>query len=225
MLDVLALCAALFAPHSSGEDPSGRALHIPTQDGFNIAYEACITTVKQAQQSQVDPFTMVALTYRETGMSAVTSRKIRRSRTYKRIRQLYGCNHNERYIRGSCSVYVLTPTHFRSLLNQTIDENQQEMYRHEDYRKALCRFFSGRRTCYGKHIRSARIVENMAKRYAMVYNKSRRSFVWGSPYVPKPTMTEEYKRDRLNDIIEQLERRRDRGRQIELHIYQNEGHR
>ena len=151
-------------------------------------------------------------------MLGVTSRKIRKSKIFKRVRRLYGCGDNEKYARGSCSAYTLTPAHFRDLLDQTIEESSRGMYRQEDYRKALCRFFSGRRTCYGKHLRQARIIENMAKRYASVYNRSRPGFKWTSPYTPKPTLQEEYDRDYQREL---QERRRHEHRlipEIELKI-------
>ena len=114
-IKVLSLCAALFAPESSGQAPHGRSLHLKTHEDFDVAYEACIATAKQARKHRVDPFVSIALAYKETRMSLKYSK---RSKAYHDIQHLFGCTeHKEKFIRESCSPFMLTPMYLSDLLN------------------------------------------------------------------------------------------------------------
>ena len=169
-IKVLSLCAAIFAPESSGQDPHGRSLHLKTHEDFDVAYEACIATAKQARKHRVDPFVSIALAYKETRMSLKYSK---RSKAYHDIQHLFGCTeHKEKFIRESCSPFMLTPMYLSDLLN-AFEGN---------YEQALCSFLSsGQRQCSSDSMREARVIKNMAKRFADVYSRTHTNFSWIDP--------------------------------------------
>lgn len=169
-IKVLSLCAALLAPESTGLDPHGRSLHLPLHEDFNISYSACIVTAKQAKKYNVDPFVAVALAYRTTKMSPKLARK---SDIYHQIQHNFGCEqHNDRFIKSSCSPFMLTS------LNLAV---QLGKYQH-DYSSALCSFLSGNKSCSRAALREAKVIENMARRFANVYSRTHVSFVWKDPF-------------------------------------------
>ena len=169
-IKVLSLCAALLAPESTGLDPHGRSLHLPLHEDFNISYEACIVTAKQAKKYNVDPFVAVALAYRTTKMSPKLAK---RSDLYRKIQNDFGCDgHGDMFIKSSCSPFMLTS------LNLAV---QLGKYQH-DYSGALCEFLSGNDGCRREEMREAKIVESMARRFANTYSRTHTSFVWKDPF-------------------------------------------
>ena len=211
-IHILKLCVALLAPESTGLDPHGRALHLPLVEDFNVSHSACIATAKQARRLDVDPFVMAALTYRINKFSPKLAAK---SRIQKSIREQYGCEKNGQFIKSSCSSFMLDPQYFRALLNQTVEDSGRAVDRLPDYRKALCRFLTPwKNSCTRETRKEAKIIENMAFRFANVYGRSRPDFTYYSPFKIGPT-EEEVARD---------ERRRERqlDRQAQLrdpHLY------
>ena len=142
-LKILSLCASLFAP-GPDSDPHGRSLHLKTPEGFTVAHDACITTAKEAIKVGVDPFVALAVVYNTTSMSPKRARK---SRVHRHIRLEWSCPATGRWLRSSCSPFMLTPMHMRTLLNKTIEESPWEEDRTEDYSEMLCRFLSPRGVC------------------------------------------------------------------------------
>lgn len=172
-IKVLSLCAALLAPESTGHDPHGRALHLPLHEDFNISYEACIVTAKQAKRYNIDPFVAVALAYQTTKMSPELARK---SKVYHQIQAEYGCRTSDfRYIKSSCSPFMLTS------LNLAVLISKYQL----DYPTALCSFLSGNGRCTSKGRREAKIIENMSRRFANVYSRTHTSFQWKDPFVQR----------------------------------------
>ena len=92
-LKILSLCASLFAP-GPDSDPHGRSLHLNTPEGFNVAYEACITVVNEALDVRVDPFVALAAVYNTTSMSPKRARK---SRVHRHIRLEWSCSATGRW--------------------------------------------------------------------------------------------------------------------------------
>ena len=159
MIKVLSLCAALLAPESTGLDPHGRALHLKLDADFNTSYDACITTVKQARKYGVDPFISAALMYKETKFSPKLAKK---SRLFRKIRKIYGCGGDSgQFIKSSCSAFMLFAPHMVTFL----EKNYRNRTTGSDYRKSLRQFLQNDR-------RKAKIVENMAKRFADVYTRT-----------------------------------------------------
>lgn len=175
-IKVLSLCAALFAPESSGVDPHGRSLHLQTPVGFDISYDVCLTTVRQAQKYNIDPFVAVALMYQTTKMSPEVAKK---SKVHHKIQHQYGCDdHDGKFIKSSCSPFMLSNIYLAYLLHE---EGQ-------GYKDALCSFLSLNDKCTRKTRRQAKIVENMARRFADVYSRTHTSFIWNNPFLPKPKL-------------------------------------
>ena len=186
MIKTLSLCAALFAP-GPNSDPHGRSMHLKADVEFNKAYTACITTVKQASRYRIDPFVMLAATYRTTKMSLKTAT---RRKAQKRILSLYGCEGTEEYVRGTCSPFIVGSQHFAKLLNETIEQSSRQRFRRPDYRKALCRFLSSNGRCTKRSLKEAKIIENMAGRFVDMYARTHTGFAWRSPFAPKATEEE-----------------------------------
>jgi len=181
MIQVLALCAALLAPESTGLDPYGRSLHLKLNEDFTISHKACIATVKQANKYQIDPFVSAALMYKLTKFSPKLAKK---SPIFRKIREEFGCEGDTgRFIRSSCSAFMLfAPRMEELLIKHMIDKREGS-----DYRKTLREFLGGNR-------KIAKIVENMARRFADVYTRSRPSVVWNNPFKGLRTPEEDYGR-------------------------------
>ena len=194
-LKILSLCASLFAP-GPNTDPHGRSLHLKTPEGFNVAHEACITTTKESLKVGVDPFVALAAVYNTTSMSPKRARK---SRIHRHIRLEWACPATGRWLRSSCSPFMLSPMHMRSLLNKTIEESSWDEDRTEDYSEMLCRFLSPRGVCTSKYRRSARRVERLATRFAAMYRRTHKHFAWHNPFGPKPTQTERWRHRRSKE--------------------------
>ena len=235
-IHILKLCVALLAPESTGLDPHGRALHLPLVEDFTVSHSACIATAKQARRLDVDPFVMAALTYRTNKFSPKLAAK---SKIQKNIRQQYGCEKNGQFIKSSCSSFMLDPQYFRTLLNQTVEESTRSADRLPDYRKALCRFLTPwSNTCTRESRKEAKIIENMAFRFANVYGRSRPDFTYYSPFKIGPTEEEvardERRRERqldrqyrsadpyLNHMLGDLGYRRNRNGRGPLHTQRTE---
>tara|TARA_R100001594_G_scaffold118679_1_gene154015 strand:+ start:109 stop:1059 length:951 start_codon:yes stop_codon:yes gene_type:complete len=170
MIKILSLCAALLAPESTGLDPHGRSLHLKLYEDFNISYDACIATAKQARKYGIDPFVATALMYKETKFSPKLAKK---SKLFRKIRKIHGCEPgSNRFIKSSCSAFMVFAPHLATML----EKNYIDSRIGTNYRKALRDFF-GRS---GK--RKAKIIENVAKRYADVYSRTHTSFAWNSPF-------------------------------------------
>ena len=206
MIKILSLCAALLAPETTGLDPHGRSLHLKLHEDFNTSYEACITTAKQARKYGIDPFVSIALMYKETKFSPKLAKK---SRFFRNIRKNYGCEGDPgRFIKSSCSAFMIFAPHLATML----EKNYIDRRYGANYRKALRDFFGNRRK------KRAKIVENMAKRYADVYSRTHTSFVWNSPfknperiYPEEPQVTQKprnqhYNDPQLNDLMMGLNR-------------------
>ena len=178
MIKVLSLCAALLAPESSGQDPHGRSAHLELDSDFNTSYSACIATLKQARKYKIDPFVSAALMYRTTKFSP----KLAKSSTiFRRISENYGCQSNsEQFIKSSCSPFMLFAPSFVTLL----EKSKRHVSAPENYRTSLRKFLRNDR-------KSARIVENMAKRFADVYSRTHSGFVWRSPFQAEEEFDEE----------------------------------
>ena len=201
-IHILKLCAALLAPESTGLDPHGRALHLPLHEDFNVSYEACIETAKQARRLDVDPFVMLALAYKTTKLSPKLAEK---SPIYKEIRRQYGCEEEGPFIRSSCSSFMLLPQFFRSLAMETVRQSGNKIDRLPDYRKSLCRFLKPWKTkCTSSMRKEAKIIENVSFRFANVYGRTFTSFTWHSPFKVQPTQEERRRED------DRLERQLDR---------------
>jgi len=169
MINALALCAALLAPESTGLDPHGRALHLKLHTDFNTSYEACITTVKQSRKYGIDPFVSTALLYKTTKFSPKLAKK---SRLFRKIRRIYGCEGNSgQFIKSSCSAFMVFAPYFAELLQK----NRLNWQNAPNYRKSLRFFLKNNR-------KQAKIVENMSKRFADVYMRSRTGLTWNSPF-------------------------------------------
>ena len=188
MIKVLAFCAALLAPESSGLDPHGRSLHLKLYTDYNTSYEACITTVRQAHKYGVDPFVLTAVMYDVTGMSPGRATKTRAAR---RTLKAHGCDGQGQFIKSSCSVFMLAPPYFASLLAQTTQQ-QGGGGSFTDYRKALCRFYAGDQKCKKKDRQKAKLIANIARRYVDVYSRTHTSFMWRSPFTQPPNEEEMY---------------------------------
>jgi hypothetical protein len=187
MIKVLAFCAALLAPESTGLDPHGRSLHLKLYTDFNTSYTACITTVKQARKYRVDPFVMVAMMYDTTGMSP---RRTERGAALKQMYRSHGCDGQGQFIKSSCSAFMLGAPYLASLLSETGKRNEMTGQRLVSYREAVCRFYSAGQKCKAKYRKKAKLIENIARRYADVYSRTHTSFVWQSPFTPEPTSEE-----------------------------------
>ena len=205
-LKILSLCASLFSP-GLDSDPHGRSLHLQTPEGFNTAYQACITTARESINHGVDPFVALAAVYYTTRMSPKQARK---SRVHRHIRLEWECPGTGRWLRSSCSPFILSPIHMRTLLNQTVEDSPWEEDRMEDYTGALCRFLSPRGNCTSKYRRKARRVARLATRFAAVYRRTHTYFVWQNPFGPKPTPTERWRKRHRQD--------REREHQYELNL-------
>jgi len=205
-LKILSLCASLFAP-GPDTDPHGRNLHLRTLEGFTVAHTACITTAQEAIKVGVDPFVALAAVYKTTTMSPKRARK---SRVHRHIRLEWNCPATGRWLRSSCSPFMLTPLHMRSLLNQTIQESSWDEDRQEDYPEMLCRLLNPRGVCTSKYRREARRVERLATRFAAMYRRTHDYFVWYNPFRPKPTPSERWRDRRRQD--------REREHQYELDL-------
>ena len=207
MIKVLSLCAALLAPASTGLDPHGRALHLKLDADFNTSYDACITTVKQAGKYGVDPFISAALMYKTTKFSPKLAK---RSKLFRKIRKIYGCEGDSgQFIKSSCSAFMLFAPHMVTFL----EKNYRNRATGSDYRKSLRQFLQNDR-------QKAKIIENMAKRFADVYSRTHPGVVWNNPFANPDRLTEG--RDqvaqnnpplppqdpRLNDLVEDLRRPR-----------------
>ena len=206
MIKILSLCAALLAPESTGLDPHGRSLHLKLHEDFNISYDACIVTAKQARKYGIDTFVSVALMYKETKFSPKLAKK---SRLFRDIRKIYGCEGGaDRFVKSSCSAFMLFAPHLATMLEKNYIDSRVGA----NYRKALRDFLGKRRKKYAK------IIENMAKRYADVYSRTHTSFVWNSPfknperaYPQEPQVAQKprnlpYNDPQLNDLITGLNR-------------------
>ena len=207
MIKVLSFCAALLAPTSTGLDPHGRALHLKLDADFNTSYDACITTVKQARKYGIDPFISAALMYKETRFSPKLAK---RSKLFRKIRRNYGCEGDSgQFIKSSCSAFMLFAPHLVTYL----EKNYIDRKSGSDYRKSLRQFLRNNR-------KRAKIVENMAKRFADMYSRTHTSFVWNSPFQnperlgpEEPKIAQNDPRYRQNDpeteiLIENLRRPR-----------------
>jgi len=169
MIKILSFCAALLAPTSTGLDPHGRSMHLELHADFNTSYEACITTAKQARKYGIDPFVSAALMYKETKFSPKLAKK---SRIFRKIRRNYGCGHgSDQFIRSSCSPFML----FAPQLATYLEKNYRNRRSGSNYHKALRQFFHNNQN-------KAKIVENMAKRFADMYSRTHTSFAWNSPF-------------------------------------------
>jgi hypothetical protein len=189
MIKVLSLCAALLAPESSGQDPHGRSLHLKLNADFNTSYEACITTLKQARKYKIDPFVSAALLYKTTKFSPKLAKK---SPIFKKINDDYGCEGSQgQFIRSSCSPFVLFAPHLVTIL----EKSRRHVTEPENYRKSLRIFLRNNR-------KQAKIVENMAKRFADVYSRTHTYFAWKNPF----TLDDEIDEDRqlLDDMVTDL---------------------
>ena len=184
MIKVLAFCAALLAPESTGLDPHGRSLHLKLYTDFNTSYEACITTVKQAHKYRVDPFVLVAMLYDATGMSP---KRADHTHAIKRMLKVHGCTEQGQFIKSSCSAFMLGAPYIASLLNDTSARSPQTQRAFVSYGAAVCRFYSAGGKCKAKHRKKAKLIENIARRYADMYSRTHTSFIWQSPFVPPPT--------------------------------------
>ena len=187
MIKVLAFCAALLAPDSTGLDPHGRSLHLKLYTDFNTSYTACITTVKQAHKYGVDPFVLAAVMYDVTGMAP---ERAGQTHITNHLFEIHGCEKQGQFIKSSCSAYMLAAPYFAKLLNQTIRESDRQQYRFADYRKALCHFYAAGEKCESKHQQKVKLIENIAQRYADLYSRTHTSFKWHSPFLPMPTQEE-----------------------------------
>ena len=192
MIKILSLCAALLAPESTGLDPHGRALHLKLHEDFNTSYDACIATAKQAKKYGIDTFVATALVYKETKFSPKLAKK---SKLFRKIRKIHGCEEgSDRFIKSSCSAFMIFAPHLATMLEKNYIDSRVGA----NYRKAL-RDFLGR----GSKER-AKIIENVAKRYADVYSRTHTSFVWNSPFknpesiYPKETYVTKRKQRRSN---------------------------
>jgi hypothetical protein len=180
MIQVLALCAALLAPEWSGLDPHGRSLHLKLNEDFTISHKACIATVKQANKYQIDPFISAALMYKLTKFSPKLAKK---SPHFRKIRENFGCEGDSgRFIKSSCSAFML----FAPRMEELLIKHMIEEGKGSDYRKALREFLGGNK-------KNAKIVENMARRFADVYTRSHPSVVWNNPFKGLRTPEEEYR--------------------------------
>ena len=169
MIKILSLCAALLAPESSGLDPHGRSLHLKLHEDFNTAYEACITTNKQAVKYGIDPFVATALMYKTTKFSPKLAKK---SKLFKKIKKLYGCESgSDQFIRSSCSPFMLFAPHLVTFLEETYRNKRLG----SDYRASILKFLRNNR-------RSTKIVENMAKRFADTYSRTHTYYAWNNPF-------------------------------------------
>jgi len=167
IIKILSLCAALLAPESTGLDPHGRSLHLPLHEDFNISYSACITTAKQARKYNIDPFVATALMYKTTKFSPKLAKK---RKIFRVLRAEYGCAANSgQFIRSSCSPFMLYAPKLASILQYNKNRELKT-----DYRKALRIFLRGRR--------KAKVVENMAGRFADVYSRTHTYYTWVNPF-------------------------------------------
>lgn len=170
MIKILSLCAALLAPESTGLDPHGRSLHLKLHEDFNTSYGACIATAKQARKYGLDTFVSVALVYKETKFSPKLAKK---SKLFRKIRKIYGCEDgSDRFVKSSCSAFMIYAPHLATKL----EKNYIDRRFGSNYRKALREFLGNQRKSHAK------VIENMAKRYADVYSRTHTSFVWNSPF-------------------------------------------
>ena len=177
MIKILSFCVALLAPASTGLDPHGRALHLKLDTDFDTSYEACITTVHQAGKYGVDPFISAALMYKLTKFSPRLAKK---SRLFRKIRKNYGCEGDSgQFIKSSCSAFMLFAPHMVTFL----EKNYRNKETGSDYRKSLREFLQNDK-------KSAKIVENMAKRFADVYSRTHPSAVWNNPFANPERLTE-----------------------------------
>ena len=177
MIKILSFCAALLAPESTGLDPHGRALHLELHADFNTSYEACITTSKQARKYGIDPFVSAALMYKITKFSPELARK---SNIFRKIRQDYGCGKNSgQFIRSSCSSFMLFAPHLADILQKSVSDPQKG----PNYHVSIQNFVNN------SH-KKAKIVQNMAKRFADVYSRTHTYFSWSNPFNKSPQVAQ-----------------------------------
>ena len=189
MIKILSLCAALLAPESTGLDPHGRSLHLKLDADFNTSYEACITTLKQARKYKIDPFVSAALLYKTTRFSPKLAK---RSGIFKKINNDYGCEGSQgQFIRSSCSPFMLFAPHLVTIL----EKSKRHATEPENYRKSLRIFLKNSR-------KQAKIVENMAKRFADVYSRTHSYFAWRSPFTIEDEVDED--RQLLDNMLTDL---------------------
>ena len=198
MIKILSFCAALLAPESTGLDPHGRALHLELHADFNTSYEACITTSKQARKYGIDPFVSAALMYKITKFSPELARK---SRIFRKIRQDYGCSKNSgQFIRSSCSSFMLFAPHLADILQKSVTDPAKK----PDYHTSIQKFIDNNH-------RKAKIIENIAKRFADTYSRTHTYFSWSNPFYNSPKVAEnrpqhrqEHHNSDLYSMIDQL---------------------
>ena len=189
MIKVLSLCAALLAPESSGLDPHGRSAHLELDSDFNTSYSACIVTLKQARKYKIDPFVSAALMYKTTKFSPKLAKA---SRIFKRISADYGCQgQSGQFIKSSCSPFMLFAPSFVTIL----EKSKRHVTAPENYRKSLRIFLKNNR-------KQAKIVENMAKRFADIYSRTHTYFAWSSPFKIEDEIDEDSQL--LDDLITDL---------------------
>ena len=163
VIKALALCAALLAPKSTGEDPHGRALHLKLYDDYDTSYEACIHTAKMAKAIGIDPFMTTALVYEATGFAV---KRTRNKRHIRKLAKMYGCAGLENTPRTSCSAITLSIFHFSDVLRRA-----------NDYFEAVCGFFEENGTCYRENEQKTTRTLNLARRFVYAYNRSHSSTV------------------------------------------------
>lgn len=181
IIKVLSLCAALFAPESTGLDPHGRALHLKIYEDFDATYGACIATAKQASKYGVDPFVAISLAYETNGMSLKRASK---SVFYKAILNKFGCDRHGQFTKSSCSSFMIAPARLADLLKEKSNE---------DYSDAVCRFLSSDDKCRKKNKKRVERIKNMAKRFADCYSRTHTYFTWKDPFQRKREQLEHHR--------------------------------
>jgi len=174
IIKILSLCAALFAPESTGLDPHGRSLHLKLYADFNATYGACITTANQAQKYGIDPFVAISLAYETTGMSMDRAGK---SPFYKTILNKFGCDRHGQFTKSSCSSFMIAPARLADLLKEKSDG---------DYSDAVCRFLSTDDKCRRKNKNKIERIKNMSRRFADCYSRTHTYFTWRDPFQREP---------------------------------------